>query len=839
MGNGYVLAKRYINHKGLDLKSTDLVRLPEFASGGQNTQYRKSGAVDKRPGSQICAESAGGLGAYTYNRILPSTGVATATRLNVGQTLYKEVETTLTVSYGGSDPTALISIFFDEDTEVYRCQLTISTGLALDQALGVGRDETSPFTVANLASAINLVADFTASVSGTASVPAAFLKTTRDHDLTSAGSALVAKACQWEAVNTTVTNPFNTGYTNRNTDDFENASMIQLNNLVFIANGYDEIHKFDGQTVYRAGVPTPASLTSAIGAAGAITGSNYLFKAQMIQVDAVGNVVEGNVVTTSNLLSPAGQRFTLTVANVQAGTGFNTNCAIVAGAQSTVTTITVDDGSGGTHTMKVGDTAYFYDSVSASYVERSVTAITATTISISGAAVTVADNAVISNNLRIGLFRSKTSGSTPTLFYLIAEIPNNSFAATQTYDDNKTDAQLGALFEPPTTDRSVPPKGKYLASFRNLLVVGRLDGYPYQSDVSDVDGPEYFNATGANRITINPRLGDPVSGVGINNELFAIFTKRQIDIVSGDVTTGNFRVDTLTTDIGCVAHATIQELRGTLAFLSDRGPYKMVGGQVPTPLGESPSGGGRLEPLFDQPGVADDFIFVTKRAVAFNNRVREQYWLFLPCESTVSGNVYANTNSAVYVYDYAKDAWLPKWTNINAAGGFMASGEDFHWIERRRSPSAFITSYLYRQRNLNDAFDYLDHTEAIDGRYAMQWEALGEPSVLKQAVRAKIFALEEIPNNDNQVECDVETNYISDTPLMNFTFQFSGGGYGVSEYSTAPYGDPSENTSIHKLGGSRVKSIRLIFKNDNRNQDMIVTGWEMEFAPEYRPRLKT
>lgn len=836
MGQQYVLSKRYVNFKGLDKKATDLTRSIEYASLIKNAQYRKSGAPEKRPGYEGYAGSIGGFGLFTYNRVNPSTGAVEPEELNVGATVYKRKNSTLSVSYSGPDSTALISIFLDTDTEVFRCQITEGSTLKLDQSLGIGIDEASPYTISNLVSQINLIPNFLASVSGDGSVAAAFLKTTRDHDLTSSGSALSVTASYWSAVNTPISNPLNGSSTHRNDDDFENASAVQLNNVMYFTNGYDQVQKYDGQNMYRAGLPTPAVPTSVL-AAGAVTGSNYFHKIQYVQVDAVGNVVEGNQSTVATGLSPAGQSMNVTVANIQASTGFNTNCAIVNGGQVGVTTITVDDGSGGGHTMKVGDTAYFKDQISGSYVERAITAITATTITIAGTAVNVNDNQVISNNLRILIFRNKTSSGTPTTFYEVEEIPNNSFAATQVFNDNKADASLGAIFVSPLTDRSAPPKGKYISAWRKSLFIAGSYTDPFTCFYSDVDGPEYFPADGSTSFDIYSLLGDPISGIGPNNDVFAIFTKRSVDIASGDIVEGNIRVDQISTDIGCVAHATIQELRGTLAFLSDRGPYKMVAGQIPTPLGESEYGGGRIEPIFDQDGLGDAQVFKLKRAVGFNDRKREQYKLFLPCESA-SGNKYANDNSRMYVYDYAKDAWL-EWTNINAAGGMTATGEDFYWVERRLSPEfSSVTSYLYRVRNLNDAFDYADHNQAIDWEYGMQWEALGEPSVMKSFVRAKIFSLEETNNNTNDVSVEVEFNYVSDTPILMFDFSFPSGGYGVSEYSTASYGDPAENVSIHKLGGSRTKSARLIFKNNTINQNAIISGWELEIATSYRPRLK-
>ena len=124
--------------------------------------------------------------------------------------------------------------------------------------------------------------------------------------------------------------------------------------------------------------------------------------------------------------------------------------------------------------MKVGDTAYFFDSVSGSYVERQVTAVNTTivpyTITIAGAAVTVADNAVISNNLRIKILRNRNTGVAPVLHWELVEIPNNSFAVNQTFTDNRSDASLVAEFIEPVTDRSPPVPGKYISAYQSLMV---------------------------------------------------------------------------------------------------------------------------------------------------------------------------------------------------------------------------------------------------------------------------------------------------------------------------------------------------------------------------------
>ncbi len=824
----YLLTKRYLNHFGLDLKSTDIVRPEQFASDMKNAQYTKEGAIEKRKGYKTHASSQGGFGLVTYNRISTTDGTASTELLSIGQTVYRFKKTTMTVTYIGSSASATVSVFYDTVSDQYRCQVVEGTNTLVDQALGLG-DEASPYTIASLVTVIDALANFTCTATGTTTTPAAFLKITRDADLSSSGGPAAIVAGYWEAVNTTSTNPLAGSQTNRNLSNWENVSTTQINNCVYFANGYDNILKYDGQTLYRAGLPEPASLTAALGGAGAITGSNYLYRVRYAQFDSAGNLIEGNDIATTNLLSPAAQDITLTIANIQAGTGFNTNGAIVNGLQTGVNTITVD----AFHTMKVGDTAYFFDGVSSSYVTRSVTAIGGTTITISGAAVNVADNAVISNNLRISIYRSPTSGTTPTTFFLVAEIPNDSFNATQTYTDSTVDASLGIQFVSPVSDRSPPPKGKYISVFRNQMIIGGNITFPNTVYFSDIDGPEYF-PDGVNNFDVDSPIGDQVSGLAPTNEAFAIFKDKSIQILSGDLANFNFRVDQLTSDLGCISHASIQEVRGQLMFLSDRGIYSMVGGQLPQPVGE------KIEPVFDtSASLSATQVLKLKRAIAFNDRDNERYILYLPAESTTSGNNHPNSNSVLYVYDYHRQAWL-KWTNINMAGGMALYEQALHFSERRYSSTAgAVVSYLYRVHNLNDAYDYQDNNAFIDFEYSSGWEAVGEPSVLKRFLRIRIFSLEELVNNDLFLDVRTEINYIKDATQAQFNFEFTGGGYGIAPYNdTTPYGDPAESVGKHRLGQGRIRSLRVRFLNQREQENVNITGWELEIATPYKGAFK-
>lgn len=623
----YILQKRYQNHRGIDLTSSDIDRPSGYASYLKNAQFKQSGAIEKRKGYHACAPSVGGFGSFEYNRVNPETGVAEAESVTIDQNLYRYKKASITVNYAGAESTCLLSLFYDPDAAEYVCQIQEGENLVLDFGLGIGFDEASTVTLADLDTEISALPGFTASVSGSSSTPAAFVESIRTYDLTTEDWVGVARYS--EQVNSTTNNPLSSYYSKRAQDDFENVSCVQIRNCLYFGSGFDHTMKYDGQTFYRAGLPEPASLTSVLAAGPGITGNNYFHKIQYIQYDAAGNVIEGNIKTTSTGVNAANQTIDVTIANIEEGSGFNTNCAIVDGAQAVVTTIDVDDGSAGAHTLKVGDTAYFFDAVSASYVEREVTAVTTNTITIAGAAVTVADNAVISNNLRIAIYRNKTAGSTPTVFYLIEEIPNDSFNATQVYNDNVADGSLGALLIPPVTDRSPPPKGKYVSQWNGqMTIAGNLDNQNILY-YSDVDGPEYFPSD-SNQLLFDSVAGDVIVGHAPNNQVYAVFGDRSFQIVSGDIATGQVRIDLISADIGCLAHASIKEVNGSLCFLSNKGPRVTQGGQVPQPLGSSETNpsASRIDAIMEQAGMDSDEELRFKRTVAVNDRIGQKLIFF-------------------------------------------------------------------------------------------------------------------------------------------------------------------------------------------------------------------
>lgn len=832
--------KQYFkSNRGLDLKSSDLNRGKDFASSMLNAQYRPSGAPEKRKGNQIHSLPADGWGMFNYKRVDVDDQLEEIV-VSVGRGLKRLYFTEIEVEYSGSEAAAYLSLFFDPVTDQYRCQITAGLTQVLDLALGKGYDEASPVTINTLATTIGALTDFTANVTGDGTVPAAFIRVIRDIDVKE--TPWTGKAGYWLEVNTLISNPFDGSYDKRNETDFENVSGVVIRNVLYLSNGYDFLYKYDGQNLYRAGIPKPDVPTSALGGAGAITGTNYFHRVQYVQVDAAGNTLEGNITPVAAGLSPTAQSMDVTVPNIQSGTGFNLNAAIVAGAQVSVNQITVDDGSGGQNTMKAGDTAYFYDGISAAYVERLVTARDNATITVDGDPVTVADNAVISNNLRIMIQRNYSSAITPSVFYQVVQLPNNPFTATQSYNDNLTDNQLGFVITPPPTDRSLPPKGKYITAFQNLLFVTGNPADQLKIYWSDIDSPEYF-PSGVNEERVETQSADPVSGIAGGSSVLAVFTRLSTVIGSGTFGDLNYRLEEKASNIGCSSHASITFIDGFMVWWSENGPYAMAGGQLPTALGPTPEGDSRIAPVMNQdgyefnPGLESQF-FRAKRCVAFNWASQSKVLFFLPAETSQAGVRLPNRNSRVYAYDYTRDAWL-EWNNIDMIGGACAYQDEIFFKGRRLSGlTSDVVSELRRFHNLNDAWDYEDNDEPIEWEYGPQWEDLGQPGILKKFLELQIYSLEDVANSSLNVTIKQEINFQKDAPVAEFNMQITGSGYGQSQYGSDPYGDPLSAKLKHELARERTYATRTVFTNSEHQQNCVISGWELLFVAPFRVEFK-
>jgi len=836
-----ILQKYFQNFAGIDLRSSDLVRSPNAATNILNAEFRDTGALSKRKGYQYLVRGDQGSGDIVANGLAVwedtslTTGAVTERLIAVGDTLYEKLTDTFTITYTGSE-SATYSIALNASTGNWEF-ITKVSGIVTDtQVLGDGTDA-GDMPISTLVTNLNGLTDFTCTGgSVAASEKAAFIPTTIDATISASGTAVTAH--YWSKIDTPqgLTDPFSLHWAKRTDTSFENATFAQLSDVIYISNGYDKMCKFDGNRVYRAGLPQ--ALISSVADAGSGSafsiGDKFDYKVVYEYKDAKENLIFGQLSNASTLTKAAADDNTVTVHNLKesAGTvtndGFNADQAVVNGAQGPVNSITVDSGN----PLKVGDYVYIDDAVSGSIVQRKVTASSDTSITVDGAAVTVGNNDTISN-IKIIVYRTidYSASGVPGLFYVAKELVNDSANDTQAFTDAVSDATLQAnvqLVEPIKT-RGLPPTCKYMIVWRGQLVMSGDIGSVSTVYYSDIESPEYFPP--ADQAFDVDR---PVTGLFAQDSFLYVFEREKINAINGDFGVDEFTVSSASNEgIGCIAHHTLQEVKGRVMFLSREGVY-----------GISQEGleniGSPIDPRFNASAT-----YAFTQAVAYNWRQEDKYLLFLPRLNNSSGDAISanDATSEIYVFDYFRNAWL-QWDNYNFMGGIVDFNDRLHFMRRSTSGGSTPNSELIRLLATDTEFDYSDHSESITFQYATHWETLGDPSVWKKFLRLKTYAIDSTLSSfeGDSFNLTVEANHNFDPENIvgTFVIDFSGGalGWGIGEWGNIPWGEPRLKGAKNKLASKKVKSHRLKFTNDTVQENVLISGYELEIATPYRPNIK-
>lgn len=827
--------------RGVDLRSMHPVRSDQGAVDGLNFDITSTGNLTKRPGYAMKADSDLGYGLAKYEEWTATTadvpgwgefsfgldawgspdvlGYGTISPKLVGIAATPKVWTvgTLSITYSGAGA-ATFSIGATSETDI-KLILSVDGSAVLTSDLGTGI-EGSPVTLATLKTAIDAVSDFAATITGTTTTPAAFLDWYDTTSLTS-GTAYDVGFGYWSTPNTIATDPLGFSESRVTESDYEHATYVNMNGVLYISNGYDPMVKYDGQTLYEAGLSNPSDMTTpsvtGVSVAGGFSGSyRYLYRYKY--TDNKENTVISAATSLSTAVDNSSGPYAIdvTVDNLVAASGYHTSCAVINGTQSSVNagsgleTLTVDDGSGGTHTLKVGETAYFKED-NIGYVTAVVSAVTSTTVTVEYVGtLDVTDNNVISSNLRIQIYRTEAGG---TIAKLVEEIPNNSFDNTQTYRDTLIDASLGSSYVEPIKVPSPPPNCKYMNVWRNQLVMSGAPGDPtgiYYSEFSDTVTPENFPSI--NRIEITPEFeGSIVSGIAVLGRNQIIFTEDSIYIVEGNLADDQVRIDLLTDDVGCVAHATIKKIENTIVFLSKKGVYRI----------SQASGGHRvdlisqqLDPLF-RLSADPDYSPYYKRARAVTWDKMRKYVLYMPIEETI-GTSYATSDSKCYVFDYSIGEWFI-WDNINASGGMVifndGDSDDVIWFHSRESGPEYR---LHRFNNTGTEVDYADHTAGVSFNYQTQWEFGGDPRGYKVYTDLVL---------DSYVT-SAETDY---TPTGDMTINiYRDFNDATSEVSFTAALPSNDQQSIYALPRSARRAISFKLSNSTINKQVLLSGWSYE-----------
>ena len=242
-----------------------------------------------------------------------------------------------------------------------------------------GFDTVSPYLIstfiATITDPITGIYGLKVAINGDSNYAAAFLQII-EPTIIDSNNIFTIDYWYWNKINATITPPFpgsaNMSY--QNSPDFENASFAAYDDVIFIANGWDYPQKYDGQTVYRAGMPMGIRPTESDNTTAAalpfVTGNVYQYAITYEQIDALGHLVEGAISEVqSHTVVAANAAINVVVTDLTSspGNNWNTNCGLAVGGTATVYGPDVNGFyydfvplTAG-YTLKIGDTAYYLD----------------------------------------------------------------------------------------------------------------------------------------------------------------------------------------------------------------------------------------------------------------------------------------------------------------------------------------------------------------------------------------------------------------------------------------------------------------------------------------------
>lgn len=794
-----------------------------------------------------------GTGSATYAGILPGFPLTPGTIIMTDGTLtiQDDAEGGFTGDVGvGTNTidyeTGAYSVTFSGVTGAVTASYRSTLQTQFLQAMGKGFGVSSPYLISSLVTLIGSVPGVSVTTTGDTNFPGAFIEVT-EPTIVPNGKSVTLDFFYWESCDRTVPVTFPGLLAQLTTDNFQNATFAAYQEVIYIASPYDEVQKFDGQTVYRAGMPAGVAPALALSAGGAVDTGDHTYYITYEQIDANGRLVQGALSIGEEINVTAGNQIVnVTYDNLPQGSGWNTNCAIINGIQPSVNTIDVNI----PHTIQVGDTAFFIDSTTGIPQERLVTAVTEDTITINGDPVDVSDandwEKAISNNLRINIWRTLApSGTTPTL---VATIPNNSYDPTTTYDDSAADSTLAVDYITPARRPDPPPKVGIVFPYRNQIIFTQDPNNEDYVWFSDPDGPEYVSQEilkGNNFIV--PSNDDDVSGVGLAGSTLIIFKEKSIYAISGELPTSQFVVTPIApgSNIGCVAHATIASVGGLLYFLHTNGVYALsettmfptdqFGNPIPLSI--------MIDQLFRTTSSQSNKTYRFKRAVAVNYNKDNQYLLFLPCEED-EGARFANDNSRVLCYDYQGKNWF-EWTRVNAAGGFYVTQDNLYWQNRRASATG-ITCETFKQHRKYRLIDQVDHVTPIRVTWQSSWEDLGQPRVRKKFVRAALLfdnvsAILQINRPELCFKSFVDWNRNvlgRNSTQADITTVVESNEWNLLPWDWTDWSGYQDTfITVPLRNGTVAKSMQIQLQLNQLNTSFSLQGFQLEIAPDFRKTI--
>lgn len=663
-------------------------------------------------------------------------------------------------------------------------------------------------------------------------------------------------------------------------EEFTNVSHTILNNNMYFATGVDEICKYDGNKLYRAGLPKPGSTQTGNTYTEIINGDEVT-KATPLASSFLSNHTtdpeDPTIYTEYSVWNETTQTYDVTSVSKIAGLEGNATAQEYYGYMMTyrhvdnnnhIVMSTQSLASKATHVHGGGLTKHFVEITMPTIQAGTGFDINNTQLLLWRSPNTTTDAVAAASSFY--QVTTQDSSGNPIERYLIdkTELPTNwqDYANVQEDPNDSTRCFIsnGYVENDPTvmevkyldflSDEDInnnnfilmgdyaegrhdlPPLCKHITTHQGCLVLANslenntevYYSLPEFNFATGEIGSEYFPLN-SNSVILEGFTGGPITGIKTLKETLFVFHEKSVSVLSGDLTTTGvqyLKKDALTNqaEIGTIAKDSFLEYEGSLTFLSDEAVMSTnTQGTYPQELSKN------IKPLL----ISERYD--RKRAISFFTADQDMMMFFIPVRSTDPYGIFNNViENKLFVFDTRLNAWV-EWTNIDISGGICNHKGESFFISRVNGRMDFNIL-----KKASDKSSYSDFNMPIESTLITSWDSVGNSSIFKKYIRLKVFTSDSnqsFEGTDFTLNLYLRSNFDRKDlgPIELYPGAF--GGWGIAEWGKFAWGSRDFKGLRTKLFG-KSKSISLNFQNKNINENFIISGYSMEVAAPYQQEIK-
>jgi len=363
------------------------------------------------------------------------------------------------------------------------------------------------------------------------------------------------------------------------------------------------------------------------------------------------------------------------------------------------------------------------------------------------------------------------------------------------------------------TATGAPANPKYVKIFKNHAFYAGASAAPQKLIFSaPYSVGDFTPANGAGSISVT----SDIVGLKVFREQLYVFCENAIFRIVGN-SVADFQMQPVTTNVGCVAPQSIQEVGGDIIFLSADGLRTVAGtekiGDVELGVISRP-----VQRRFTELNYSDAADTITSVVI----RAKTQYRIFFSDKS-------AETDSKGIIAVWRGDRW-----EFSETKGIKPNCADSGYISNvETTVHGGYDGFIYKQETGSTFTNAGNSSLTIKGRYKSAHWTMGDPGIRKRFHRA---ILNYRPEGSLSTNLGLEYDYGSDDVLNPNSIAISGAQegaavYGSSVYGTAEYGGAEFVLVRQPIVGSGF-AVALQFTDSAATQcsPYSLKGFSLEFA---------